>query len=92
MSTHYHTATEISGAEIPDGFQRVSLARLEATGEMVYHVQNRDGTFYLCNINGENIGLAAKWSLLEPLADVPAGDTPALLEVIQGPNSSRELR
>lgn len=92
MSTHHFTATDTAGDEIPDGVQRISLAKIDATGDFVYHVEDPDGKFYLCDGKGENIGLAAGWTVLRPIADIPAGDTPALLEVIQGPNSSRELR
>ena len=92
MNIHHFTATETAGGEIPQGMQRISLARLNATGDFIYQVKDHDGRFYLCDLQGENIGLAAGWTLLRPLADIAAGDSPALLEVIQGPSSSHELR
>lgn len=92
MSIRYYEATDITGDVVPEGIQRVSLARIDATGETVFHVADSDGEFYLCNKVGENVGHAAKWTLLEPLADIPDGDTHALLQVIQGPRGSHELR
>ena len=92
MSIRYYAATDVAGDVVPRGIQRISLAQIDATGEIVFHVEDSDGGFYLCNKVGENVGRAARWTLLEPLADIPDGDAQALLRVIQGPCGSHELR
>lgn len=79
--------TETPSSEIPAGFERISLVEGQPKGHaepyVCYQVEKKDGSFYLCDADGDVVNTMSEWFLLRVLADVAADDSDAFFEVIE---------
>jgi len=68
--------------EVPAGLQRISLVTDDRTGMAFYQVERDNGSFYLCDADGDVVDLAS-WTLQRVLADTLADDSDAFFEAVE---------
>lgn len=69
--------------DVPDGMERISLVQDPEDGYTFYQVEKDDGTFYLCDADGDVVTTVSEWILLRVLADIPADDSDAFFTAIE---------
>lgn len=68
--------------EIPAGMERVSVVTDDRTGARLFQVERSDGTFYLCDEDGEYDDVPS-WTLVEVLGLIDADDPDAFFELVE---------
>jgi hypothetical protein len=74
---------ETAPEEIPAGCERISLVTDDKDGYACYQAEKPDGSFYLCDADGEEIRTVRSWTLQRVLADIPDDDNDAFFEAIE---------
>lgn len=81
--TKFYDATETPSETIPLGVNRISLVQdTHGDEDVFYQVEESDGSFYLCDADGDKVDLC-EWTLLRTLADIPADDSDAFFAAIE---------